>query len=159
MKEQRVLVRQCPVCGYRPVEQIRGLKVLGAPTHRCPSCTALLKPAFTSRILLCIPIGALSLGIACFCVNSFNNLPALSGALRAALLGGLAAFCSAITFNADFVASYSGRYARATRDLGLAVSPNKSFRSTHQSPLRGAWVPFFAGARSAAAELQRWTAS
>ncbi len=100
MTKQSVLAKQCPVCGFRPVEQIRGPKEVGSPTHRCPSCSTLLKPAFTVRILLAIPIGAFSLGMAYLGINWLNHVPALSGAVRAAVLGGLGAFCTAITLNA-----------------------------------------------------------
>ena len=99
MQEQSVLLRLCPVCGHRPVEQIRGPKGIGAPTHRCPACAALLKPVFTARMLMCIPIGVFSLGITYFCLNWVNGFPALPGVARAALVGGLGAFSMAVTLN------------------------------------------------------------
>ena len=99
MGKQSVLRKQCPVCGYRPVEQIRGPKGFGAPTHRCPSCAALLKPAITYRILMCFPVGALCLGITYLCLTWVNNEPTLPGIVRTALIGGCIGFSMALTLN------------------------------------------------------------
>lgn len=100
MTNQSVLAKQCPVCGFRPVVPISGPKGVSSPTHRCPSCATLLKPALTARILLAIPIGAISLGIAYLGINALNHAPALNGAVRAAALGALGALCMGITVNA-----------------------------------------------------------
>ena len=97
MPDKSVLAKQCPVCGARPVEPIHGPKGFPSPTHRCPSCSALLKPSFKAGVLLCMPVGAILFGIAYFFIDWLNHLPAVSGAVRTALLGGLAGLCSAIT--------------------------------------------------------------
>ena len=99
MAKQNVFSKQCPVCEFRPVEQIRGPKGFGSPTHRRPSCSALLKATLAARVLLAIPICAIALGIEYVCINWLKHSPELPGVIRAGLLGGIGAFGFAVALN------------------------------------------------------------
>ncbi len=96
MSEPSVLAKECPACHARPLQPIPGLKGVGAPTHRCASCGALLKPAFTSRAVLSLPIGAAVFGLAYFVITWLNQSLAISDGVRARVLGGIGAFCTSV---------------------------------------------------------------
>jgi len=95
MSEPSVLTKQCPVCQAKPVQQIRGPKGFGSPTHSCASCGSLLKPVITARAMLSLPIGAAIFCFVYLAISWLNQSIAITGSVRAALLGGLGAFFTA----------------------------------------------------------------
>ena len=99
MAEFNVLSKQCPLCRCTSVEPLSRHFSFKAPTHRCSKCGAPLRAVFTLSTLWCIPVGAIALGAGCLALIWLQHADALTGVVRAALVGGIGAFSISIIFN------------------------------------------------------------
>lgn len=99
MAKFSVLSKQCPVCNGSSVERIEGRWGFGSPTHHCSKCGADLKTKFTAHALWSIPVAVLTLAGMYLVVPWLQHSPAITGVLRAALVGGVVGLAVAVPAN------------------------------------------------------------
>lgn len=87
MAEFNVLSKRCPVCGNNAVGRMSDHLRFKGPTHQCNKCGSELKAATTWRVLWGVPAGVLLLGAAYLFVTWLQQSNAITGVLRAALIG------------------------------------------------------------------------
>ena len=69
------------------------------PTHRCDKCGAELKTTFTRFVLWSLPVGVISLIAMYFAIIWLQQSQAITGVMRAGLIGGIVAFAFSIPAN------------------------------------------------------------
>jgi len=99
MAEFNVLSRRCPLCREPSVEPIKGRLSFRLPTHRCAKCGAELKTTFTRSALWSVPVGVVALSVMYITITWLQQSQAITGVVRAGLMGGIVALAFSIPAN------------------------------------------------------------
>ena len=99
MAQFNVLSKRCPLCREPSVEPIDGRLRFKPPTHRCAKCGAQLKTTFTRSALLAVPVAIISLSVMYIAITWLQQSQAITGVVRAGLLGGIIVLAFSIPGN------------------------------------------------------------
>ena len=99
MAKFNVLSKQCPLCREASVEPISGPLRFRPPTHRCAKCGAELKTTITRFVLWSMPVGVISLIAMYIGITWLQQAEAITGVVRAGLIGGIVALAFSIPAN------------------------------------------------------------
>jgi hypothetical protein len=99
MAQFNVLSKQCPLCRELSVESIRGSLRIRPPTHRCANCGAELKTTFSRSALWSVPVAVIALSAMYIAITWLQQSQAVTGVVRAGLIGGIVALAFSIPGN------------------------------------------------------------
>ena len=81
------------------MESINGRLSFRLPTHRCAKCGAELKTKFTLFALWSFPVGVIVVGVMYVAITWLQQSQAITGTVRAGLIGGIVALAFSLTAN------------------------------------------------------------
>jgi hypothetical protein len=88
----------CPICSGQKILSLEDPSKLIGRIFKCAQCGSQLKPAYTWRVLLALPVLAASLAIFIVLVDALKRLNP-SGLVLAGAIGGLGSLCFSLPVN------------------------------------------------------------